>query len=332
MPITPIYLLIFFIIKIIRKPKKMEVPVICVGNITTGGTGKTPAVIHIARLLKDEGLYPGIVSRGYKGSMSKAGGIVSDGEKIFMSPEEAGDEPYLMAMTLKDIPVAIGSNRVEAIHRLMDGANVNIIIMDDGFQNFSVIKDISIIIIDALKPFGNGLVIPAGDLREPGSGIRRADLILMNKSDLVDKERLLQLRERIKNIAPEPLIFNSIYLADYLYQVDDENQVEPVSVIKGKKILLITAIGNPHAFQQIIERFEPEAVELLFYPDHNWFNFEDIQGFIRESESYDYVIVTEKDYVRLRGFNLNSKFYFLRINLDIDDKSSFKRHLLDFIE
>ncbi len=330
-PFVPLYQLVFYIIKLKSRPKKLEIPVICVGNITTGGTGKTPAVILLAELLKDEGCCPGIVSRGYKGSKSKEGALVSDGQRIMLTPEEAGDEPYLMAMRLQDIPIAIGKDRLKAIRHLREQFDINIIIMDDGFQNFSFYKDFSIITIDATRPFGNGFILPAGDLREPESGLKRANLLLVNKSDLVSNEKLLDLRVKIQRKAPHLAALDCAYLSDSIYSVDDMAHVEPVSVLTGRRILLITAIGNPDAFCETVKRFKPLEIKLLSYPDHYWFDYKDVQTFLNESEDYDYVLMTEKDYVRLKKYSISSKFYFLKITMNVGNEDFLKQHLVELI-
>lgn len=328
MPLIPLYLAIFYIKKMLSHPQASGMPVICIGNITVGGTGKTPAVMQIVKLLEEEEYKPAIVSRGYRGSRSKVGAIVCDGAKILLNPEESGDESYLMALRLKNIPIAIGHNRLSVVLRLMRGYDIDVIIMDDGIQNNSIYKEISIITIDATNPFGNGLILPAGDLREPKSALKRADLILITKSDLISEIRLKELEKRIKRISAGCMIFKSKYKISEIYRIDDNDFRYPVSAISDKRVLLITAIGNPEAFLKTVIKYKPDVVRLLPFPDHYNYTERDCDRFVKESNYYDYVLVTEKDYVKMKKYHLNPKFFVLPISVAFEYEPLFRKHLL----
>lgn len=331
LPFVPIYLLLFYILKLTTRQKKYPFPIICIGNLTTGGSGKTPAVIYLASMLSEEGFSPGIVSRGYKGTKSKDGALVSDGRNLLLTPEQAGDEPCLMAMSLKNVPIAIGSSRKHAIDILMKRFDVNIIIMDDGFQNNSINKDISILTIDATNPFGNGLILPAGDLREPTISMKRSDIVIINRFNLTPQKKLQLLKNKILKRSPNHKIFQSKYTPDILYKIHNSKNSLPLSNLKGKRILLITAIGNPNSFMEIVKTQNPKNVKLISYPDHHMWSLSDCKKIIKKSHNYDYVIVTEKDYVKLRKFNLTDKFYTLRIHLDIEENNFFKQSVISLI-
>ena len=324
-PVIPLYLLVFCIKRLISRSVKFNIPVICIGNITTGGTGKTPLVIYLAKMLKQMGFSPGIISRGYRGTKSKEGAVVSDGKSVFLSPEECGDEPLMIAESIKGVPFAICSDRPKAICLLTDKYRIDIILMDDGFQNNSVYKDFSIIVLDALKPFGNGLALPAGDLRECVSSLRRSDFILINKCNLIDNEKLQSLSEKINRISHGKKIFHSYYKNEYLSQIDNVKSKLPISKIKGKKILIFTGIGNPAAFKRSISQYNPSSVKLISFHDHHYYNSNDIKRIINESGNFDFVITTEKDYVKLKSYRFNSKFYVLKISLKIKEDKIFKK-------
>lgn len=324
-PLIPVYLLVFYIRRLISRPVKFNFPVVCVGNITTGGTGKTPLVILLAKMLRDMGFSPGIVSRGYHGSKSKQGAIVSDGSTMFLSPQECGDEPFVTAESLKGVPVAICADRPKAIRLLANDFKVDLILMDDGFQNNSVCKDFSIIVIDALKPFGNGLFLPAGDLRECVSSLKRSDVIVINKCNLIDTEKLQRLSEKIRSVSHGKKIFHADYKNENLFQIDNVKNKLPVSKIKGKKILIFTGIGNPAAFRRSISQYNPSSVKLISFQDHHYYNSNDIKRIINESGNFDFVITTEKDFVKLKSYRFNSKFYVLKISLTVKEDKIFKK-------
>jgi len=331
-PLSPLYLIIFYFKRHIQNgKKKFNIPIICIGNITTGGTGKTPTVIYIAKLLREKGYKPGIISRGYGGTKSKKGGIVTDGANILLTPEESGDEPYLMAKKSLNLPIAIGKNRIISINNLIQKHNVDIIIMDDGFQNNTIYKDISIITIDAINPFGNGLILPAGDLREPKSSLKRSHLLLISKSNLIPATDLIVLSKRIQKIIGHNFIFNSIYKITYIYQINNSKKTYPVTMLEGKKILLITAIGNPKGLIKTVKKLNPDNISCLFYPDHYNFIQKNIEKFIKKSKYFDYVILTEKDYVKVKKFSFTNKFYILNMSLNIENEEYFELHLAKII-
>jgi tetraacyldisaccharide 4'-kinase len=204
--------------------------------------------------------------------------------------------------------------------------------MDDGFQNFSIQKDISVVVIDAHKPFGNGLVLPAGDLRESRKSLNRCDIILLNKSDLIPELELISLRKQINRIAPAVSIFNSFYSIDSIRRINDINCAEKIDIIAGKKVLLISAIGNPQAFLKMVENYNPALKKIIVFPDHYWFTKSDIQRFHSYSENYDYVIITEKDYVKFSEFIFNNKFYFMKIEMNVNNKEIFLNHFFNLLE
>ena len=330
-PLIPLYLLVFSLKRMFTKQERFRIPVICIGNITTGGTGKTPMVIYVAQLLQESGFKPGIVSRGYGGCESRRGAFVTDGTEIFLNPEEAGDEPYLIAMRLRNVPVVIGRDRVMAIESLTGEFSVDVIVMDDGFQNDSVYKDVSVLLVDATNPFGNNLILPAGDMREPRGFLKRGDLIVMSRSDIVSSDQARLLEDRIRRLCSNKRIFRSRHLKSELYRFNDTASPVPANLIVGRRVLLITGIANPLSFLYLIERYNPQLVDMLSLPDHYTYSDRDIVDFIEESKNYDYVVVTEKDFVKLNRYRVNDKFYVLRISVVIDSEDVFLRELISRI-
>ncbi|MBN2403016.1 MAG: tetraacyldisaccharide 4'-kinase [Spirochaetes bacterium] len=331
-PLIPVYLLAFYLKKFFSTPVTFSIPVICVGNITTGGAGKTPAVIELAKLFKDMGLSPGIVSRGYRGSRSREGAIVTDGSAIFISPRESGDESYLIACSLTDVPVAICTDRVKAIRSLLDAFKVDIVLMDDGFQNNSVHRDINIIIIDAVNPFGNGLMLPAGDLREPRISLRRSDIIFINKWDLITNNELDVLTKKVKKITGDKNLFYSGYHIEDLLQVNNLNNKLSIEQIKNKNILIVSGIGNPEGFRKSILGLKPASMKHIVYPDHFNYSLREIKKIVIKAENYDFVITTEKDYMKIRDFHLTEKFYLLKISFRIKDVAIFEKCIDSYLK
>ena len=166
-----------------RVSHRLPCKVVSIGNITLGGTGKTPMSVYMARLIHGFGCRVAIVSRGYKGSAEKNGGVVSDGQALLMDPSSAGDEPFLMAQQLLPlgIPVIVGRDRVRAGQRAVQRYQTEVIVLDDGFQHLRLARDLDIVLLDAQQPFGNGYLVPRGTLREPLSSLSRADACLLTR-------------------------------------------------------------------------------------------------------------------------------------------------------
>ncbi len=331
-PLIPLYLVVHYAKRFMGKPEKFGVPVICVGNITTGGTGKTPAVIEFAKLFIKAGLRPVIVSRGYRGSKSKDGALVTDGNAIFLTPFEAGDEPCLMAKALTGIPIAVCANRAKAIGNLLGRFNIDLILLDDGFQNNSIYKDINIVIIDATNPFGNGLVLPAGDMREPAVSLRRADIIIINKSDLIPDDKLNVLKLKIQRNSGNQKIFHSVYGNEILIRMKNFNKKFPVEEIKNKNILLVSAIGNPEAFKKTINKCRPASIKAIIYPDHHSYSSREIEKIVAESARFDLIITTEKDSIKMQDFQLPDNFYFISVSFVIKELDAFKDSIISLLK
>ncbi len=161
--------------------RRLPCRVVSIGNITAGGTGKTPMTIRVAKMIRDQGYRVAVISRGYRGRLEKRGGIVSDGSTILVGPRDAGDEPYLMASLLEGIPVVVGSRRYEAGLLTVAHFRPHVIVLDDAFQHLRLQRDLNILLLDSRAPFGNGHVLPRGRLREPLRALGRAHVFVLTR-------------------------------------------------------------------------------------------------------------------------------------------------------
>ena len=163
--------------------KKLPCPVVSVGNLTVGGTGKTPMVILLANLLQKKGYRPAVLSRGYAGRNRQKSNVITDGQNILLGPDDAGDEPFLIAASTSGVPVLTGRDRYLAGKHALDRLGANVLVLDDAFQHRQVFRDLNILLLDAERPFENGCILPRGPLREPRSSLKRADLIVLTRVD-----------------------------------------------------------------------------------------------------------------------------------------------------
>ncbi|MFC1718216.1 tetraacyldisaccharide 4'-kinase [Candidatus Poribacteria bacterium] len=285
--------------KDLLRTRHLPCKVISVGNIIAGGSGKTPTVIAIARMLRERPkLSVAVLSRGYR-SKTRCSTVVSDGEEILLEPVEAGDEPYLLGHSLPGIPVLIGKDRFQTGLMAVRRWGCQVAILDDGFQHLRLARDIDIVIVDATRPFGLDHVLPRGYLREPLSALNRADLILLTRVDQC--ENLDSVRDRLTQIAPSIPIFESIYKPRSLRSLDADQEMG-LDTVKGKNILAVCGIANPLSFAETVRSLGAAKVELLPFPDHHEYPSSSMEMIGRRATEVgaDIIVTTEKDATKLR--------------------------------
>ena len=276
--------------------------VISVGNITVGGTGKTPAVIAIAGHLQKAGLRVAILLRGYKRKAREGITIVSDGKQIYASARESGDEAYMMARCLSGVPIIVGRERYLAGQIALERFNVDVLLLDDAFQHRQLGRDVDILTVPATHPFGNpSRLLPAGPLREPPSALQRADIILLTHADT--PEISVPAKETVKRFAPDALVLESVHQPMHLYPLirEDSGKRQGIEMLKGKRLLTVCGIGNPDAFVGTLMRCSPSSVELLAFPDHHVYvkaDGQQIDAAFRAAKA-DLVVTTQKDAQKL---------------------------------
>ena len=288
------------------KKEKLNCCVISIGNITVGGTGKTPTAQKMAAIIKAMGYRVVILNRGYRSHWGKELGVVSDGNKIFMTAYEAGDEAYLMAKTLPGIPVIIGKNRAVTGRYAVEKMNAEVIIMDDGYQHWQLERDLDVVLVDTLNMFGNGCVLPRGTLREPLQNLERGDLFLLTKTDQSSKLSRLQLRQTIAQYNANAPVIESIHhpknfveIADW-YKGISEN-IKDLEELRGKDVMVFSAIGNPSSFEQTLSSIGLNILEAVRYPDHHDYGMLEMQYINERASSLKAVamVATAKDAVKI---------------------------------
>lgn len=289
----------------VLKTRKLPYPVICVGNLTTGGTGKTPAVIAITKILQNDSKHRvAILSRGYKRKSKAPLLLVSDGKSILATPEDSGDEPYLMASSLKNVPVVVCADRYKSGTYSAEHTGANIFILDDGYQHLQLHRDINILLIDASNPYGNGHLLPKGILREPLNGILRADCVMVTRANEVGKGNIESLVKKHSHDTP---VFYASYKASDI--TEPYGRSYGVNAIKDKKVFIFSGIANPKSFRRSIEYIGGKVVGEMSYPDHYWYKSDDLRKIMNDASavSADAVVTTAKDAVRLQGLDLYDK-------------------------
>ena len=279
----------------ILKSKKAEgVEVICIGNIVAGGTGKTPAVQYFVKKYLNEGKKVGILSRGYKGKRKEDLLLVRNNKEILATSAESGDEAYLHALNLK-VPVAVSKDRYKGAVYLRDVCKVDIIIMDDGFQHRKLTKDKNIILIDATNPFGGNDYLPKGRLRESLESLKRADELIITKSNYINNESLEKIRHKLLKYGKK--ISVATFSEENFYNMNGEEK--ELSMVKDKKILIFSSIANPKIFYETVKSLEPSEIEEIKFEDHHLYKLEEIKNISEKGKNCDYIVTTEKDIVKI---------------------------------
>lgn len=305
--------------------KKLPCPVISVGNLTLGGTGKTPAVIAIAAFLGQQGMKTAVVSRGYGRREESPTVVVSDGTGILVDPSVSGDEPALMAARLQDVPVIVGKDRFNAGSAAITRFRPDVLVLDDGFQHIRLHRDLNIVLLDGRLPFGNGKLFPAGVLREPVGSLRRADVVLITRSEQASD--LSSLRSRIARITPAPVFTAKHVPTDLVGLMDDSR--ESLASLQGASVLAFSGIAKPESFASLLSELGADVRKVIDFPDHYQYAPEDLERLrsqARESGA-PLIVTTEKDGVKLREIEPRG-IRALRIQLEILEKEAWERVLL----
>ena len=288
------------------KRQKLDCFVISLGNVTVGGTGKTPTAQRLARDIRDMGYRVVILNRGYRAKWHGEIGIVSDGKRLHMSAAEAGDEAFMLAKHLPEVPVLIGAERAVTGQYAIDNFGAEVAILDDGYQHWQLDRDMDILLVDAVNVFGNDYILPRGTLREPISHISRADVCLMTKVDQAAKGSCEHIRNTVHRYNANAQIVESIHqprcfipLSDWYEDIASDGI--DVSSMKGKKVMAVSAIGNPASFEQTLSDLDTVIIESLRYPDHHDYNIQEMDDILHQAERMgaDAIIITEKDAVKI---------------------------------
>ena len=297
--------------------------IISVGNLTTGGTGKTPTVQWLARRFEIAGISTAIVARGYGGEYSSRGAIVSDGKTVLLNATQAGDEAVLHARALPSTPVIIGRDRVAAAKIAIGKFAPKVILLDDGFQFWSLARDFDLVLLDARKPFGNGKLLPIGRLREPKSELKRAAGVLLTRADKASESQLQSAESEIRQFTNAP-IFRSSHAPVFLREEKTGARIE-FAELNQKRVAVFSALANNQDFFESIEARGASMVSTLARSDHHAWRENEIRNFAREAQAKgaQVLITTEKDAVKLNSDWSELPIWSSVIELKIENENDF---------
>ena len=318
----------------IKREHNLGCLVVSIGNLTVGGTGKTPIVEKFAKALTAGGRRVAILSRGYKSAKpslktkikSKIQGnpisqepprVVTDGKEVFLDSETAGDEPYMLATNLEGVAIVVDKDRVKAGLHAIKEFDVDTLLLDDGLQYLRLKHRLDVVLIDKYSPFGNEKILPRGTLREPPKNLKRASYIFITKCDGSSNEELIK---RIRKYNRTAEIIECAHKPKYLENIDSGEKL-PLEYLKRKDIGTVSGIAVPESFEDGLKNLGANVELTRRYTDHHRYRKREIQKFIDQclNRDLDMIVTTEKDFVRFPNVDLNENMpiFFLRVEIGI---------------
>ncbi len=309
------------------KKRIFKVPVISVGNISFGGTGKTPTIIWLADWLISQDLTPVVLTRGYKGQLEHSSGLLKSGQKFRLNPFDYGDEPLMISNKMSRGAVIVGKNRGENLLKYFHEVNPDVVLLEDGFQHLKIYRSYNIVLFDATMPINLYKVAPLGYLREGLTALKDADAIVISRADMVTPEKVRKLIDTISEyIHHNPPIALTKYQPLGVFDVYDK-YIFSIDQLKGLRAIAVTAIAAPESFYRYLESFGVGISEKVSFPDHYFFTPEDVNELlIKASQQSAIILCSEKDMVKMKRVSLDSRILFTKVKVDF---ISGEKELLD---
>jgi tetraacyldisaccharide 4'-kinase len=282
----------------VLQSRTLSCPVVSIGNLTVGGTGKTPAVELAAQTLGELGRRVAIVSRGYS-RQSSGIQVVADTASVRLDPTDAGDEPFLLARRLPGVPVVVGANRYEAARLAVERFGATAIVLDDGFQHRTLVKDVEIVMVRARHPWGNGQLLPHGPLREPLTALARATLVVA--AGVEHGGDFDEVQQAVRRYAPDVPVVAARYVPVECW---DATRLRPYPSddLAGRRLVAFAGLASPEGFARTLEALRVDVADFVTFVDHHWYTAEDLAALDARAAALgaEGLVTTEKDWVRFR--------------------------------
>lgn len=306
-------------LRLLKRKRVAAAKVVCIGNITTGGTGKTPAVLLAAQTLRRRNHSVAVLSRGY-GRAAKGGEIVVLTDEKQVPWTECGDEPWMMQRALngQNVPILVCADRAKAGAQAAEFFGSRVLILDDGFQHHKLERDLDVVLINSTDPFGGDGLLPLGNLREPLGALRRAHIIVLTRVDLATEAQLESVRETIRSINPGAALLEAAHKADFVLDARSSERLK-LSVLEGKEVCTLSGLGDPKSFEAQVENVGAKVVGRWRYKDHHTYTGKDFEAAERLAKGRA-LVTSFKDLARFpKGWEtkLTGEVYVLAVRLEI---------------
>lgn len=301
----------------ILKKNYFKVPIISVGNISFGGTGKTPIIIWLNEQLENLNLNTMVLTRGYKGKLENSSGLIKGGERFRSNPKEYGDEPLLISRKMKRGAVVVGKRRSQNLKRYFYQVLPDVVLLDDGFQHIQLYRSFNILLFDALLPLSRYKTAPMGYLREGLTALKDADAVLISRADQASEHKLEQLLQLLS-----PHLSSEVTIAKFRYRPCSildcfDREVLKLEELQDKPVIALTAIASPESFYKMLEGLGANIIEKVSFSDHYFFSQEDINELLFKCIQNSATLITsEKDMVKIRRVSQDARINYISIKVD----------------
>ena len=301
----------------ILKQNQFQVPVISIGNLSFGGTGKTPFTIWMSKYLDEIGMKVMILTRGYKGGLENSSGIIRAGRKLGLNPQEFGDEATLLARRLKSANIVVGKDRSSNLDFYFEEINPDVVLLDDGHQHLRLSRNLNIVLFDVSMPIEKYKVAPLGYLREDFSALRDTDVIVFGKVNQVSEQEVSELKELIIPHVSKDVFFASMnYKPTGFFDISYKKRFD-LNEIVGKNVIAVAGIASPQSFFELLNQLKANIIKTYSYPDHHYFSLDEMREILNIADKNDaLVITTEKDMVKMRRIIDDNRMLYLEILID----------------
>lgn len=298
------------------KQNDYEVPVFSIGNLSLGGTGKTPFTLWLGRYLNNKNKSVMVLTRGYKGKLENSSGILKTDSILGYNPYDFGDEALVICRGLKNSSVVVGKNRSANLRHYFNEMNPDVVLLDDGYQHLKIKRNINFVLFDAMLPLEKYLPPPIGYLREGLTALKDADVIIIGRSDLVEREKVIELEKLlskycVKNVPVAKMSYRPGSVRGISYK-----EVMSLPELKGRKVICVTGIASPQSFVELLKTLEVEIIAEHFYPDHHYYSEDDLKSLLKIAQDNNAIIITtEKDIVKIRKVSQSKLICYIDIQV-----------------
>lgn len=298
------------------KSYSYEVPIISVGNIFFGGTGKTPFSMWLGDFFHQKNKKVMILMRGYKGNLEHRNGILKTSSKVGYSPTDFGDEALLLARRLNNASIVVGKNRAQNLEHYFPQERPDVVVLDDGHQHLKLKRNLNFVLFDSLMPLDKYKTAPAGYLREGLTSLKDVDVVAFGRADLVTRAKLDSIKKLISPYLRTDVIFSEfcygptgLFNSNFKFAYD-------LSFLKDKTVICVAGIASPESFYTTIDNYGANILQRITFPDHHYFTYDELNGILNLAKENDaYIITTEKDIVKMRRVVSDDRFLFLEVKV-----------------
>ena len=307
-----------------------HVPILSVGNLVFGGTGKTPFILWLGKYLNSKDKKIMVLMRGYKGKLEKSFGILRSKNQLGFNPLDYGDEAVLLAQSLERASVVVGKKRAHNLEFYFEQEKPDVVLLDDGHQHIQLQRRLNIVLFDALTPIHRYRVVPRGELREGMEALKEADLIILSRCDRVEPYKREELKKFLNRYLSSPVAFAEIRYAPLGFFDSHGRMIFDIGEIKDRKVICLAGLASPRSFFDLTKNLGAHIVDQITLPDHHFFTEKEIKDLLERANREEALLVTtQKDMVKIKKIIKNKKILYLDIHVEFMSGEEETKRVID---